>query len=77
MPIFPFSHDTLMLLNIILASLHIVLSIIMLGLVICKVELPSYVLPVFLILSVVVCVLILLYSIDCKNIQMKDNNHHN
>jgi hypothetical protein len=49
----------------------------MLGLVICKVELPSYVLPVFLILSVVVCVLILLYSIDCKNIQMKDNDHHN
>jgi hypothetical protein len=73
MPIFPFSHDTLMSLNIILSSLHIVLSIIMLGLVIRKVELPSYVLPVFLILSVVVCLLILLYSIDCKNIKMKDN----
>lgn len=73
MPIFPFSHHTLMSLNIILSSLHIVLSIIMLGLVIRKVELPSYVLPVFLILSVVVCLLILLYSIDCKNIQMKDN----
>jgi hypothetical protein len=72
MPIFPFSHDTLMSLNIILSSLHIVLSIIMLGLVIRKVELPSYVLPVFLILSVVVCLLILLYSIDCKNIKMKD-----
>jgi hypothetical protein len=72
MRIFPFSHDTLMSLNIILSSVHIVLSIIMLGLVIRKVELPSYVLPVFLILSVVVCLLILLYSIDCKNIQMKD-----
>jgi hypothetical protein len=72
MRIFPFSHDTLMSLNIILSSLHIVLSIIMLGLVIRKVELPSYVLPVFLILSVVVCLLILLYSIDCKNIKMKD-----
>ena len=72
MRIFPFSHDTLMSLNIILSSVHIVLSIIMLGLVIRKVELPSYVLPVFLILSVVVCLLILLYSIDCKNIKMKD-----
>ena len=70
MPIFPFSHDTLMLLNIILSSIHIILSIIMLVLVIRKVELPSYVLPGFLIVSIITCLLILLYSIDCKNIPM-------
>jgi len=70
MPIFPFSHDTLMLLNIILASIHIVLSTILLVLVARNVELPSYVLPVFLIVSIVDCLLILLYSIDCKNIQL-------
>ena len=70
MPIFPFSHDTLMLLNIILASIHIILSTILLVLVVRKVELPSYVLPGFLIVSIFACLLILLYSIDCKNIQL-------
>ena len=68
--IFPFSHDTLMLLNIVLASIHIILSIIMLYLVINKVEIPSYILPGFLILSIITCLLVLLYSIDSKNIQM-------
>jgi len=68
--IFPFSHDTLMLLNIVLASIHIILSIIMLYLVVNKVEIPSYILPGFLIISIITCLLILLYSIDCKNIQM-------
>lgn len=67
MSIFPFSHDTLMLLIIVLASVHIILSIIMLVLVIRKVELPSYVLPGFLIVSSIACLLILLYAIDCKN----------
>lgn len=67
MPIFPFSHDTLMLLNIILASIHIALSIIMLVLVVYKVEFPSYVLPGFFIVSILTCLLILLYSIDCKS----------
>ena len=70
MRIFPFSHDTLMLLNIVLASIHIILSIIILYLVISKVEIPSYILPGFLIVSIITCLLILLYSIDCKNIQM-------
>lgn len=70
MRIFPFSHDTLMLLNIVLASIHIILSIIMLYLVINKIEIPSYILPGFLIVSIITCLLILLYSIDCKNIQM-------
>ena len=73
MSIFPFSHNTLMLLNIILSLIHIVLSTVMLVLVIRKVELPSYVLPGFLIISVVACLLILLYSIDCKNIKMNSN----
>jgi hypothetical protein len=74
MRIFPFSHDTLMLLNIVLATIHIVLSIIMLVLVIRKVHLPSYVLPGFLIVSIIACLLILLYSIDCKSIKMKSNS---
>jgi hypothetical protein len=74
MRIFPFSHDTLMLLNIVLATIHIVLSIIMLVLVIRKVHLPSYVLPGFLIVSIIACLLILLYSIDCKSIKMNSNS---
>lgn len=73
MRIFPFSHDTLMLLNIVLASIHIILSIIMLVLVIRKVHLPSYVLPGFLIISIIACLLILLYSIDCKSLKMNSN----
>jgi len=70
MRIFPFSHNTLMLLNIILASVHIVLSTILLVLVVRKVELPSYVLPGFLVISIIACLLILLYSIDCKNLEL-------
>ena len=73
MRIFPFSHDTLMLLNIVLASIHIILSIIILYLVIRKVEIPTYILPGFLIVSIITCLLILLYSIDCKNIQMNEH----
>ena len=68
MTIFNFSHETLMNLIIFLASVHILLSSIMLVLVIKKVELPSYVLPVFLVISIIACLLILLYSIDCKQI---------
>ena len=71
MSIFPFSHDTLMSLNIFLAAVHILLSAIMLMLVQKKVELPSYALPGFLVVSIVACTLILLYSIDCKNMDMK------
>jgi len=63
----PFSHDTLMLLNIILASVHIVLSGAMLYFVQNNVQLPPYALHGFLIVSIVACSLILLYSIDCKN----------
>jgi hypothetical protein len=70
MSIFPFSHDTLMTLIIILASVHILLSSIMLILVLKNVSLPEYVLPLFLVISIIACILILLYSIDCKNIKM-------
>jgi hypothetical protein len=69
MSIFPFSHGTLMTLNIVLASVHILLSTVMLILVQKNVKLPSYALPGFLIISIVACTLILLYSIDCKNIK--------
>ena len=65
----PFSHDTLMLLNIILASVHIVLSSAMLYFVQNNVVLPSYALPGFLGVSIVACVLILLYSFDCYNMK--------
>ena len=68
----PFSHDTLMLLNIILASVHIALSIAMLYIVQYKVDVSSYVLPGFLVVSIIACLLILLYSIDCKNMQTKE-----
>ena len=74
MHIFPFSHDTLMLLNIVLVSIHILLSVIMLVLVIRKVELPPYVLPGFLVISIIACLLILLYSIECKSIKMNSNS---
>jgi hypothetical protein len=70
MSIFPFSHETLMTLNIVLASVHILLSTIMLILVQKNVKLPSYALPVFLVISIIACTLILLYSIDCKNKKM-------
>lgn len=70
MRIFPFSHDTLMLLNIILASVHILLSVCMLYIVVYKVNAPSYVFYGFLGISIIACILILLYSIDCKNIDM-------
>jgi len=66
----PFSHDTLMTLNIILASAHLVLSALLLFLINRGTVLPSYVLPVFLGISIIVCLLILIYSIDCKNMKM-------
>lgn len=68
MRIFPFTHETLMKLNIFLASVHILLSGIMLTLFLNNVQLPSYVLPGFLVISLIACILILLYSIDCMNI---------
>ncbi len=68
MSIFNFSHETLMNLTIFLAAVHILLSSIMLILVIKKVELPAYVLPGFLVISIIACLLILLYAIDCKQI---------
>lgn len=70
MSIFPFSHETLMTLNIVLASVHILLSTLMFILVQKNVKLPSYALPGFLLISIVACTLILLYSIDCKNKKM-------
>ena len=69
MTIFPFSHETLMKLNIFLASVHILLSSVMLILVSNNVKLPSYALPGFLVISIIACILILLYSIDCKNMK--------
>ena len=72
MSIFPFSHYTLMTLNIILAIVHIILSSGMLYAVLNKIQLPEYALPTFLIVSIVACLLILLYSIDCRNL---DLNH--
>ena len=70
MTIFGFSHETLMKLNIFLASVHILLSSVMLILVLNNVKLPSYVLPGFLVISIIACILILLYSIECKDIKM-------
>ena len=67
MHIFSFSHNTLMLLIIILASVHILLSAVMLYLVQTKMVLPSWVLPGFLVVSLIACTLILLYAIDCKS----------
>ena len=68
MNITPFSHNTLMTLNIILAIVHVILSSGMLYSVLYKVELPNYVLPTYLIISILACLLILIYSIDCKNL---------
>ena len=68
MSIFNFSHETLMNLTIFLSAVHILLSSIMLILVVKKVELPAYVLPGFLVISIIACLLILLYAIDCKQI---------
>lgn len=67
--LFNFSHDLLMLLNIILAAVHILLSLIILCLLVSKVSLPNFVLPLFLVISIIACILILLYSIDCKNMK--------
>ena len=64
---FPFSHNTLMLLNIILALIHIVLSCLFFYLYYKKAKVPSYAFPVFFVISIIACVLILLYSYDCKN----------
>ena len=67
MHIFSFSHNTLMLLIIILASVHILLSAVMLYLVQTKMVLHSWVLPGFLVVSLIACILILLYAIECKS----------
>jgi len=64
------THDQLMLLNIILASVHLLLSSIVLYLVQTNVALPSYALPGFLVVSIVACSLIILFSVDCKNMTM-------
>jgi hypothetical protein len=64
---FPFSHNTLMLLNIILAFVHIVLSSIFFYVYYKQVRVPSYAFPVFFVVSIIACLLILLYSYDCRN----------
>ena len=51
-----------MLLIIILSSVHILLSVVMLYLFINK-----FILPGFLVVSIIACLLILLYAIDCKS----------
>lgn len=64
MIIFPyFSHDVLMSLNIFLALVHIILSTIVL-LYYNKIS-PFYLIA-FLVVSIFACILILLYSVDCK-----------
>jgi len=70
MKIFPFSHEMLMNLNIGLSTVHALFSITMFILVLSKVELPDFLLPLFLVVSIVVCILILLYSIQCKTIEI-------
>lgn len=71
MSIFPFSHKTLMTLNILLAIVHIILSSGMLYAILNKIQLPQYVLPTFLVISIIACLLILLYSIDCLNLDIE------
>ena len=67
MIIFPyFSHDVLMSLNIFLALVHIILSTIVLYCITNKIEIPSSYLITFLVVSIIACILILLYSVDCK-----------
>ena len=57
-----------MILNIVLAVIHIILSIIFFYFYVSKkVELPSYAFPAFFIISILACLLIMLYSLDCKN----------
>jgi hypothetical protein len=68
--IFPFSHDTLMNLNIILSGVHLILSVIILILIFKEIQLHYWVLPSFLVFSSIICILILLYSFDCKNKKM-------
>lgn len=63
------THNQLMLLNIILASVHLLLSSIVLYLDQTN-ALPSYALPGFLTVSIVACSLIILFSVDCKNMTM-------
>lgn len=64
---FPFSHDFLMLLNIILAFVHIVLSSVFFYLYYNQVKVPSFMFPLFFIVSIVACLIICLFSYDCKN----------
>ena len=63
------SHDTLMLLNIILASVNTLLLSVVLYLFQTN-QLPPSALLGFLIVSIVVCLLIILFSVDCKNMTM-------
>ena len=63
------SHNTLMLLNIILASIHIVLSGIFFYLYKNKNEeakIPSYVFPGFFVVSIIACLLIFAFSYYCR-----------
>lgn len=64
---FPFSHNMLMILNIALALIHILLSAAFFYLHVNKVQVHSYAFPAFFIISIVACILIMLYSFDCKN----------
>jgi uncharacterized BrkB/YihY/UPF0761 family membrane protein len=61
-----FSHNTLMLLNIILALIHIVLSSIFFYLYKTQAKIPSYAFPGFFVVSIVACLFILLFSYYCK-----------
>ena len=63
---FPFSHNMLMILSIILAIIHIALSTVFFILYVRKVKVPSFAFPAFFTISIVACFLIMLFSIDCK-----------
>ena len=71
---FQFSHNTLMILNIVLAVIHIILSVTFYILYVKKVNLHPFAFPAFFMTSIVACLLIMVYSIMCKN-KFVDKNH--
>lgn len=59
------SHNMLMTSNIVLAVIHIVLSLTFYVLYVKKVKLHQFAFPAFFMTSIVACLLIMLYSILC------------
>lgn len=60
------SHNTLMLLNIILALIHVVLSSIFFYLYKTEAKIPSYAFPGFFVVSIIACLLIFVFSYYCR-----------